>query len=662
MLVVAGLVLLPGAGAALAVSAPTQITLETAVALAFGLGYALAGMAATALAVTGTIGKASLAIAWAFVTATAWAVAVRRRSAVRHARVFARQARRSPWTTGSGMVALVAFAAHQLQVPPISNLAYEAPWRYWADGLEILHAGGIPTSSPQWGLDLVPTVSKVLLNSFESGVAAVAPNGDLAAIGALVWLAAVGLFAALLALARELGLRGASAAVPVLTLAAPSWLPLGSEYRADLLVYRVENIGRMVAVCAVVTALLAVRRRGGMRYAVLSGLMLGAGALTHLIPVLVAGAFLIWYAAGRVALRWRGVRPTMVAAGITVAVTAVVWAAGILPAGGDIGFQRAGGGSGYPGFPVTVDPTKSFQVAHLAHPRGRRTGWAIPPARVAEGAVAAAFSRGEAASSHEYAGVALLAAVSVGLLWRRRRLLGPVVLACWLTSLAFLAAGLLFSHRFRTRIPADFGPRRLFENEVLLLALLAAAAAGYALRLAVGRSRRARIGGAAALTAAAVALIITEPLPAASAQDRAGLDVMAAVSSSVPCGARMLVDRRTAGSFEVLARRVSVDEGMAPYLRPAVLREVLPVVLGAHRFFRDPAGNAAFLVEHRIDAVVVVRGAHVGGAPILRHRPVGPLAGVGGLRRVAETRSVVIYGTPALDSAARSCDRPGGGG
>ena len=84
---------------------------------------------------------------------------------------------------------------------------------------------------------------------------------------------------------------------------------------------------------------------------------------------------------------------------------------------------------------------------------------------------------------------------------------------------------------------------------------------------------------------------------------------MATLSRTVPCNARILVNVRTAGSFEVLAGRTSVDEGMAPYLRPPVLRRVLPIVLGAKAFFRDPASNRAFIENQHVDAVLVVAGA-----------------------------------------------------
>jgi hypothetical protein len=130
---------------------------------------------------------------------------------------------------------------------------------------------------------------------------------------------------------------------------------------------------------------------------------------------------------------------------------------------------------------------------------------------------------------------------------------------------------------------------------------------------------------------------------------------MGAVERTVPCNARILVNVRTAGSFEVLARRISVDEGMAPYLRPPVLRRVLPIVLGAHRFFRDPLENRAFIENQHVDVVVAVATARVGGRAMLKRGRRGVLNDVPWLRPLLVTRDVAIYATPSLARPIESC-------
>jgi len=664
LLAVLAVVLLPGAGATLAAFRPGTLRIETAVALCFGLGYAAAALTATVLAIADVIGRASFAAALAAVTIALWAAAFRWRSPRAHVRALAAEWRSCRWTVAPGLAGLTVFALEKLRLEPASFMSNEAAWRYWGDGTEILQAGGVPGSTLQWGLHIPTTVSKVVLNSFEAGVISVAPHGVLPTITAMVWLGGVGLFAALLALGRALGLRALSVGVPALVLAVPVAAPINSEFTQDANVYRVETLGRMAAACAAVIAIGIVRGRLGLREAAVAGVLLGAAAGTHLIPVVVFGIFLVSYiAAALVAGRDRRRRLGRIAraGGVTAVITLVIWLAALGASGGDLGFQRARGSGGYPGFPVTLDPTKSFEVIKRTHPKGRRTGWAIPPARVGEVALTSVFEDLQITTPRrDYAALLLLALASAYAAWRRRRTLGPVIFASWATGLTLAALGLYFSHRYRTFVPATFGPRRLFEYGILFAAIAGVAALSAIARTAVaaaarGRRHGLRRAGAAAVAVAAVALAGFTAPPGVSADEAAGLRVMSAVERTVPCNARILVNVRTAGSFEVLARRISVDEGMAPYLRPTVLRRVLPIVLGAHRFFRDPIGNRAFIENQHVDVVVAVAGARVGGRAMLKRGRRGVLDDVPWLRPLLVNREVAIYATPSLARPVESC-------
>ena len=302
LLAVSAVVLVPGAGATLAAFRPGLLRVETAIALCFGLGYTVAALTATVLAVTGTIGRTSFAISLTVVTVALWAAAFSRHSARAHLRALAADARCNRWTLVPGLAGLTAFAIDKLRLQPVSFMSSEAAWRYWGDGLEILRAGGVPASTLQWGIHIPTTVSKVVLNSFEAGVVSVAPNGALLTMAAVVWLGGVGLFAALLALGRAVGLRVLAVGVPALVLAVPASAPINAEFTQDADVYRVETLGRMAAVCAVVIAIGVVRGRAGLREAAVAGVLLGAAAGTHLIPVAVFGIFLIWYIAASLAV------------------------------------------------------------------------------------------------------------------------------------------------------------------------------------------------------------------------------------------------------------------------------------------------------------------------------------------------------------------------
>ena len=420
----------------------------------------------------------------------------------------------------------------------------------------------------------------------------------------------------------------------------------------------------MLAVCAAVVAVAIVRGRAGRREAVVAGLLLGTGAGTHLIPVAVVGIFAVWFAVASLALgrdRRRRAGRVARAAGIAVLVTVVVWLAALGASGGDLGFQRARGSGGYPGFPVTLDPTKTFEVVKPSHPRGRRSGWAIRPSQIGTVAVSSVFNEVQITTPRrDFAGVVLLAVGSALVLLRRRRSLGPSVVAAWGTALVLVALGLYFSHRYRTFVPATFGPRRLFEYGVLLSVLTAVVVASAAVRdiaARLGRDRGRTLRRAVSVAAAVLAVLVAasvSPRPTSPLEHR-GLQLMQTLARTVPCDARMLVNVRTAGSFEVLAQRTSIDEGMAPYLRPSVLRRVLPVVLGAKAFFKDPLANRAYIDRQRVDVVVAVTLAKVGGRPLLNHgrRPV--LNRVPWLRPLVRAPGYTIYATPSLAEGAKSC-------
>ena len=185
-----------------------------------------------------------------------WAAAFSRRSPRAHLRALVADARCSRWILVPGLAGLTAFAIEKLRRAAAHVLSSsEAAWRYWADGLEILRAGGVPATTLQWGIHIPTTVSKVVLNSFEAGVVSVAPNGALLTMAALVWLG------------ERRPLRGPARARPRARPARPlrrragapprgaRSAPINAEFTQDADIYRVETLGRMVAVCAAVVAI-----------------------------------------------------------------------------------------------------------------------------------------------------------------------------------------------------------------------------------------------------------------------------------------------------------------------------------------------------------------------------------------------------------------------
>lgn len=70
----------------------------------------------------------------------------------------------------------------------------------------------------------------------------------------------------------------------------------------------------------------------------------------------------------------------------------------------------------------------------------------------------------------------------------------------------------------------------------------------------------------------------------------------------IPCDARILANQRTGGTFQALTGRVTVTEGMAPYLRPAMLDDVMNILLDARAFFQLPEAESGILakIRHRL--------------------------------------------------------------
>src|SRR6202008_135214 len=105
------------------------------------------------------------------------------------------------------------------------------------------------------------------------------------------------------------------------------------------------------------------------------------------------------------------------------------------------------------------------------------------------------------------------------------------------------------------------------------------------------------------------------------------------------------VDLLTLGPFAAETGRVSVAEGMGPYLRPSELHTVLHLVLGAHAFFMDPANHSAFLRRQTVNYVLVVKGGRRGSMVNTLEHGVDPaaFASVRFLRLVHSDPTVDVY-------------------
>ena len=465
LLIASLIVLIPGIGASLALHRPGEASVATRIALSFGLGYATVALTGVVLEVLHVLSEGSFVVLLAAVTIAMWVTAVRRGGLRAHGSALAAELREERWLVLSGLAMLAGFAVMRLQFSPLINFSMFGPWRYWADGLEIADAGRVPQLTLQWGATYTPTVSKVILNSYHAGLSYLIGSAPLPAMGALLWVAAVGFAAALWSLGRELGLRYTAALVPPLVLVL-----FDNELHRDLDVYTAENVGRMAAVCALALGVRTLRSRGGRAETIATGVLFAVAAGSHGIPAFVMLLGLGCYAVALMLVEpdRRGV---VLRVGAVLAVTLLVWGASLGLSGGDVGFQGAKGSNRYAAFGAGVDPTASLFTGELVTRAPDSDHWYISPEHLLRGFVASSITR--PASDLWLVAIplgTLLVAIAM-LVWFPDEL-RPLGLAVWLLGAVLVAVALLFSYRYSTYIPGTFGPHRLYDYACLLLTLV----------------------------------------------------------------------------------------------------------------------------------------------------------------------------------------------
>ncbi|HXV58802.1 MAG TPA: hypothetical protein VD704_13130 [Gaiellaceae bacterium] len=607
ILVVAALVLVPGAGASLALAPPGRLSIETRIAAAFGLGFGVVAGLATLLALAHVLSRPAFIAGVVVATAAVWWLALRRASLREHASAFAEQARQDPFALGVGLVLLLVVALTRPFYAAGGTLGIRSAWRYWSDGLEIAAAGHIPETSTHWGIEIPTTVSKAALNTFEAGVSYLLGPGPQEPVYAILTVTAVGVVAALLALGRDLGLGIFAPLVPVLILLVPAGLPFAQEPSNDLRYYTAEGVGRMVAFSALVIGMYAVRAERRRALSVVTGALIAVAGLTHLVPTLVAGALLALYAVATLVLDRSALRRVLVTGGSIAAVFAVCYVGTLVLSGGDLGLQRTTSGASFQGFPPGVDPTTSFTRGRLTKTQAEGESFYIAPRTLLLKYGQEVVNRPQSPGWGRVGLIAfaLLAAATAAMLLHSRRFFVVAALAWGLAAITLVVA-LVFSYRYDTQIPANFALRRLYDYigftpALILPALLATITSAWS-----RRSRKALAGIAVAVGVIAVAAAV-ERVPRAYAKSAPkAVSVFESVSDTVPCGARMLANARTAGSWQAWTGRRALTEGMSPFLRPRIMEQILPILGGANDFFSDPAANRDFLEEQDVEYLVVV--------------------------------------------------------
>jgi hypothetical protein len=687
VLLALGFILIPGAGACLATGVAAGRPFVTFLGLAFGLGVAVVALASLALALVGLLNPAGLAAAWLVIAASAWIDALRRGRVADHARAWRGHVRHDPWASLGAFATIVGVIVVRWTVDPLVNVA-PTVLRYWADGLEIADAGRIPETTLQWGRVLPPASSKAALNAFDAAVASLLGRGPIAPLAVMLFVVAIGVTVATMAVFTELGIRR-WAPVGVLVL---FFTPL--DLAADLEKNLAENWGRLVALSAIVAAVPAVWERRSMsddlpsgssdavpvgRSVAIAGVLLGVAAATHLVAASVGLAFLCALAVAIAVMAHEGaLRVTLSRTAAIIGVAVMVGGTILVLVPGDLGFQGAVSPEEYAdlradlSLPETFDPTLYMATNDIG------SATAPPALGVADVARQFAYTVVGANAFQTAPGEGpplwLVVGPTIGCLVLAMTvvLVGPpdlrvVALAGSILAAGLFGVGVLFAFRYDLFALEFFGNRRLFSYAAIAFVLIALAAAEAATRW-LGRGR---LGGRIVPALACVAVLTAGAILLPRAGDAISIRIredqyrlVERIGEELPCEGRVLFDHRTLGTFQTIAGRAGVLEGMGPHVRPWVLRIALEEILLARDFFSDPSGGGAYLRERGVGAIVVSRRSPLygfGGYRIARVRP-DELDRVPFLRRWFENAEGIVYrveGTETDPGLPRVTGRPG---
>ena len=679
ILLLAALLLVPGLGLTFALQPPGSASLPVRVALAFAFGYASIAFISFALALLHALTLSVFLGAAAVFTVAVWALALRRGK--EHLRALGRDLRLE-WTRYVTFLAVLAgILLVRITYEPTVNFV-PTTLRYWADGVEIADAHGIPSTTLQWGQLLRPTTSKVVLNTFDASMSFVLGRGPLVPTGALLFVASLALVFGGYALAEELGFRMLAPVLPVLLFVND--LVGNTELTSDLRQNIAENWGRLVMIAALVLAVRALKpskdveaaeaeaagsdaveigerrtRASPLREASAAGVMFGVAAGTHLIPTVVGLAFAGGYAFMRMILD-HGVVKVLKTSTVALVVAFLVAGVVLVLPKGDLGFQGAGGDKGYEalrtelGLPPTFDPT-----LYLVFGNVDKASQAYPysPKNVLSDYAYQALNRNAREESVQRLGLVkallptLLALAGVLILLAfgdadLRAVAGTSVIF----MLLLLGAAVAFAARYDVYALETFGNRRLFNYVPIPFALVVIGVGELCLRWlgrAVGSPRRRRwvqpvVAGVLSVAVAAVVMPSArapELRINGAATDLALVDWLA---QHDPCDGRILADRRTLATFEAFDGRPGVLEGMGPHVRPDVLAIALKELFRAGYFFQDPAAGLSYLHEKGV-AYVVETYHIIGGWRRLQTPDPAAMAKVPFLKKVFGNVAGTIY-------------------
>jgi hypothetical protein len=657
-LIVSLLAIVPGLGATLALFKARQASIPTQLACVFGLSLVTLGGWGFLLTLLRIFNPVTFFGGVALLTLGFFVVGWRRSGFRDRAAAFREEVRNEGWVTGIGLVAVAVISFGRLQgQSSLLNLGRANPLRYWADGLEIADAGQVPDATLQWGQLFAPTVSKLSFNAY-NGAFSFLTDDPLELLAPLLSLTMVGCVVAGWALGRELGLRYSAPLLAVLAGAGTG------SFRSSLTVspqnwYGGETFARLALVTGLILALIALRSRDRLLFAIVAGISLGVAGTLHLVPTSVGIGFLCAFA-----LYFLLVERTFPHVFIVGLVAGGIFCAfvlsGLALSGGDAAFNAVDRDEEIDTRDGTFDPTRYLASGRADQPpelqpasrAEMNDGWYELPGAIFEDYVSDStsyvFSRSGYIAIFVGAGV-----LSLLLLLFAPKPLRPVAAAGFTTWAGLLLITIIMSSIYDTYVPASFAQRRLWSYDTFMLLLIGLSV----IELVLFYLSRVRvwIPIAALGIGVCVALALNAPHEIGRTKRKQGADTLRAmnwISENLPCDARILANQRSGGTFQVFTGRVAITEGMAPYLRPDMLTEVIDILLDTRAFFEAPSDNLHVLEKYGIDHVVVAKTPYLlHEKPLLGQFPPELVAEADELEQLYESRLIDVYRVPGAQTA-----------
>jgi hypothetical protein len=645
------LVLVPGLGATLAVFKGGQARLPTQLACVFGLGFVTLASWGFLLIMVRIFNPATLWTGLGLLAIAFYIIGLRRSGIRERASALRDEIREDGWVNAIGLIAVVVFAFGVTRgQSALVNFGVANPFRYWSDGLEIAEAGQVPSETLQWGQLFAPTVSKLSFNALNGAFSYLSEN-PLEVMAPPLILVLVGCAFAGWAFGRELGLRYTA---PLMVILAG---PGTQVFKHSLLIspqrwYAGETFARLALVTGLVLAVNALRNEGRPLVAVAGGVALGVAGTTHLIPTGLGVGFLCFYAVFLVVSE-RRFRHTLTVGLVAGGIFSLFVLSGLLLSGGDAAFDAVDREREIDTRGGTFDPTRYLSGGVADQPvevqPGSRVemndGWYNLPGTIFEDYIVVSMTSDVDGSQPAmiFIGVGLVAAL---LLFFAPRPLRPLAIAGFVMWASLLVVAIFMSSSYETYVPGSFAQRRLWSYATFFPLVVGVAFLEVALQLLT--KVRSWIPTVVAGVIVCVALVGARPAPVRRSALRAGADSVRAmnwVAENLPCDARLMASQRTGGTFQGMTGRVAVTEGMAPYLRPEMLADVIDLLLDSRAFFEDPAGNEFVLNEYGIDYVLVANKKSLFDRkpPLLGRFPTERVAEAEGLELVHESRLMDVY-------------------